>query len=619
MRSSPWTLSLLSLACIVAGCSQTGAFKSGGVSDMKTVASVGDRPLPIVAGEPGASVRAETDDLDRPAPKGSRISGRVYDERGKPAPDVKVRLAVGGTAGGKSVIATTDRSGAFTLHGLHSGSSYTLIAEYEDEDGVMSGRAQVKAPQTDVRIALQPRDGSANQGHASIRPARPRVGAISNIDPIDDENSDELGGGSDRRINAEDLEPPAAEAAALLPANTARARRAPSDLSQPPVRAGWNVRQPGSKNGANASSESRLRDDGALTGGRPRSVDQAPAEADDDGPNPLPPAIDSGSASRTARPRALVEENLVRTAQAAPDSSSGPRGRATRANLNPDDAKAGDLADRQAVTPTLPSPMDGEGVAEQTRQPIPAQLLLADPGGPTGSAQTSRRPTWRELSIKQTDVPLDESLTRASGDAARGGDQGAITLTSKSPQAKSGLARLLTGSQPLLDEAVKQSSCKIDTNDRRLIDFKLPDLAGKMVSLHDIDADLILLDFWGSWCQPCRKSIPHLLELQTKLAGKRVQVVGIACEKAAAARDRQASAAKAVQELRITYPVLLSSRDGSCPLQEALQIQFYPTMVLLSRDGKLLAREQGATDVTLPRMDRAIASALRRQGERADD
>ena len=48
----------------------------------------------------------------------------------------------------------------------------------------------------------------------------------------------------------------------------------------------------------------------------------------------------------------------------------------------------------------------------------------------------------------------------------------------------------------------------------------------------------------------------------------------------------------------------------SCPLQEALQIQFYPTMVLVSRDGKLLAREHGATDVTLPRMDRAIALAL---------
>ena len=135
---------------------------------------------------------------------------------------MKVRLAVGGTAGGKAVIATTDRSGAFTLRGLHSGSSYTLIAELEDEEGIMAGRAQVRAPQTDVRITLQPRDGGANQGHASIRPARPRVGPISSIESVDDEPSDESGASSDHRLNAEDLEPPAAEAAAVLSGSTAR-------------------------------------------------------------------------------------------------------------------------------------------------------------------------------------------------------------------------------------------------------------------------------------------------------------------------------------------------------------------------------------------------------------
>ena len=140
-----------------------------------------------------------------------------------------------------------------------------------------------------------------------------------------------------------------------------------------------------------------------------------------------------------------------------------------------------------------------------------------------------------------------------------------------------------------------------------------------MISLHDVDADVILLDFWGSWCQPCRKSIPHLIELQQKYAGKQLQVIGIACEKAAAAKDRQASAVKAVRELGINYPVLLSGRDGTCPLQEALQIQFYPTLVLVSRDGTLLAREHGATDTTLPRMDRAIAKALRGQGGRGDN
>ena len=57
MRSSPLTLCLLSLVSVVSGCSQTGALRSSNTSEMKTIASVGDKPLPIVAGEPGASLR----------------------------------------------------------------------------------------------------------------------------------------------------------------------------------------------------------------------------------------------------------------------------------------------------------------------------------------------------------------------------------------------------------------------------------------------------------------------------------------------------------------------------------------------------------------------------------
>jgi thiol-disulfide isomerase/thioredoxin len=593
MRSSPLILCLLSLVSVVVGCSQTGALRSSNTSDVRTIASVGDKPLPIVAGEPGAgSLRVETEPTDRPERKGSRISGRVFDDRGKPVPDVNVRLAVGGAAGGKAAVATTDRSGAFTLNGLRSNTSYTVIAEYEDEDGTMSGRAQVKAPQADVRIALKPR-GGANQGHASIRPARPRVEPISNIDSADEEPLDETREGSGRRLNAEDLEPPAAEAAALFPDDSLRTRRGASDRSQNSARSGWNASRGGPEVSSGADPDRHARDEGTETGARGDSADRPASEGDDDGPNPLPPAIESRATSNMTRPRVLVEENLVRTAQRDPSRASRTGSQAEHAELEKRDSTAGDFEQQPGPVP----------------RPIPAGLLATDATRTGVSANSQRRPTWRELADKQTDVPLDESLARGATQAPRA-DKGVVTLTSTNQPAKSRLSRFLGGAHPKLDEAVKQSACSIDPNERRLIDFRLPDLSGKVVSLHEIDADVILLDFWGSWCQPCRKSIPHLVDLQSKLAGKRVQVIGIACEKEANAADRQASAAKAVEQLGINYPVLLSSRDGSCPLQEALQVQFYPTMVLLSRDGRLLAREHGATDVTLPRMDRAIAMAL---------
>ena len=184
---------------------------------------------------------ADADDLDLPPSSGSRISGRVYDERGRPVPNAKVRLAVTSTPGGKAVYATTDRSGAFTLRGLRSGTSYAVIAEYQGEDGMMSGRTQAKAPQVDVRISLLPRAGESSQGHASIQPARPRVEPISNIDPVEDEKSDDSR--SEGRINAEDLDLPADDAASIPPRRNMRLSRAGNDNTSPPVRGGWNSRQ----------------------------------------------------------------------------------------------------------------------------------------------------------------------------------------------------------------------------------------------------------------------------------------------------------------------------------------------------------------------------------------
>ncbi len=153
--------------------------------------------------------------------------------------------------------------------------------------------------------------------------------------------------------------------------------------------------------------------------------------------------------------------------------------------------------------------------------------------------------------------------------------------------------------------------CRLDPGRRRVVELQLPGLDGTMVSLRDIDADVILLDFWGSWCRECRKSIEHHRELQEQLGGRRVQVIGVACEKGSTFAARRDAAAAAAGKLGINYPVLVTSMDGACPVQRALQVQFYPSMVLLDRDGRILQFEQGATDTTLGRIDRTIARAVR--------
>ena len=150
--------------------------------------------------------------------------------------------------------------------------------------------------------------------------------------------------------------------------------------------------------------------------------------------------------------------------------------------------------------------------------------------------------------------------------------------------------------------------CQFNAQTGQLIDFQLPDLDGQVVRLRDLDADFILFDFWGTWCKPCTDSIPHLVELQKKYGPSKLKIVGVACEKTTPEK-RKVLVADAAQKLGINYPVLLASMDGTCPVQRDFQVQFYPTMVLVDRRGKILFRAEGATERNMYRLDQALAAA----------
>ena len=75
---------------------------------------------------------------------------------------------------------------------------------------------------------------------------------------------------------------------------------------------------------------------------------------------------------------------------------------------------------------------------------------------------------------------------------------GSATQATAAP-AKPGL---LAASRAATSPAPGGISCQFDASEPRLLDFQLPDAQGRMVSFHDLDSDLILLDFWGTWCAP---------------------------------------------------------------------------------------------------------------------
>jgi thiol-disulfide isomerase/thioredoxin len=129
----------------------------------------------------------------------------------------------------------------------------------------------------------------------------------------------------------------------------------------------------------------------------------------------------------------------------------------------------------------------------------------------------------------------------------------------------------------------------------------LPDLAGGRASLEQWRGKVLVVNFWASWCPPCREEIPGLIRMQQKFAANGVQVVGIAVD--SVDKSRQAAG-----EMGITYPVLvaevqiidvtrrLGNRAGGLPFT-----------AVLDREGRLVATHLGLlTEAQLERLVRPL-------------
>ena len=113
--------------------------------------------------------------------------------------------------------------------------------------------------------------------------------------------------------------------------------------------------------------------------------------------------------------------------------------------------------------------------------------------------------------------------------------------------------------------------------------FSLADLNGKQVSLADFRGKVVILDFWATWCPPCKKEIPDFIELQKSYGPHGVQFVGIALDDL----DKVQAFAK---QNGINYPVLLGTQEITTKYGG---IDGIPTTFVIDKQGKIVNRFEG--------------------------
>ncbi|HXN86224.1 MAG TPA: TlpA disulfide reductase family protein [Candidatus Binataceae bacterium] len=121
------------------------------------------------------------------------------------------------------------------------------------------------------------------------------------------------------------------------------------------------------------------------------------------------------------------------------------------------------------------------------------------------------------------------------------------------------------------------------------IDFTLRDLNGNETKLSQYRGHPVVIDFWATWCPPCRHQIPELKKLYSKYhKSKGLVVLGVACDTIRG--EGAVSVRPFVKEFAISYPILLAEQ----PVVESFDVEAIPTTIFLGPDGKIVGRMMGA-------------------------
>jgi peroxiredoxin len=120
-------------------------------------------------------------------------------------------------------------------------------------------------------------------------------------------------------------------------------------------------------------------------------------------------------------------------------------------------------------------------------------------------------------------------------------------------------------------------------------DFNLPTTNGKNLKLSDLKGNVVLLDFWATWCPPCRRGIPDLVSLKKQYKDKGFEIIGISLDQ----ENTIANVIPFIKDYKINYPIVYGDMDI---IQNYGGIQSIPTSFIINKEGKIIKSYIGLTE-----------------------
>jgi peroxiredoxin len=131
-------------------------------------------------------------------------------------------------------------------------------------------------------------------------------------------------------------------------------------------------------------------------------------------------------------------------------------------------------------------------------------------------------------------------------------------------------------------------------------EFALTDINGKPLSLAQYKGKVVLLDFWATWCAPCKVEIPHFIALQDKYGPQGLQIVGLSMD------DDAKPVVKFAEQMKINYPIAIADEKLAAKYGGVLGL---PIAFVIDKEGRIVHKHVGETAPDV--FEKEVAELLR--------